>query len=180
MHAPDSVALREYVEALLDEHIRLHTLLGEGHLRDHQLSAETMKATAQQLSETMRVTAEQLADTMKTTAETHWKNHEREHLDSNRALDKAEALRSERFAGIERLAKENKADANEWRASMTDREARFATREHLANVEKAVGELNKWRDRSEGRSTGLAPIWSVLLAIAGSVAGALILNQLLP
>jgi len=179
MSRHDGVALRDYIEALLEEHVRLHSLLGESHLRDHQLLSDTVRDTAAQLAMTMRTTADHLAQTMRETAETHWKNHEREHIDAQRAIDNASSAIAIRLDNSDRLAKENKADANEWRDTMNDREARFATKEQLANTEKGVSDLAKWKDRSEGKSSGLAPLYAVVLTIVGSVAGALLLHYLL-
>ena len=72
----------------------------------------------------------------------HQAAHDREHQASQKAIDTAATL-----------AKENKADANEWRDAMSDRERAFARvesfetlRERVVNLEKVnaqmIGALN--------------------------------------
>lgn len=175
----DSVALRDFIEQMFEDHMRLHALFSDGHLRDHQSIAETMRVTASALAENMKITAQQLADTLKTTADTHWQNHEREHVANDRALDKAQQAVRERLDAMDTTVRQNKLDANEWRSSMNDREDRFATKSDWGANAKEIAELKEWRNRSEGKSSGLAPLYAVLLTVAGSVGGAVILHFLL-
>jgi hypothetical protein len=69
-----------------------------------------------------------------------WKNHEREHTQHEAAHAREHAFAQDALEKAALLAKENKADANEWRASMTDREARFATG---ADVTAMIDRLDK-------------------------------------
>jgi hypothetical protein len=62
--------------------------------------------------------------------EAHEKAHEREHEFSQKAIDTSAEL-----------ARSNKADSNEWRASMTDREARFSTKEEISALAHRLDQL---------------------------------------
>lgn len=69
----------------------------------------------------------------------------------------------------EEQAKDWRASANEWRAAMVDREARFVT---LAAYEGAVEKLNEVTrrlERNEGKNSGIGLSWAILLAAVGAV-----------
>lgn len=55
-------------------------------------------------------------------------------------------------------------NANEWRAAMTDREKRFATRSE-------VDDLKKFRDMTVGTSAGRSDMWGYVVGAIGAVVG---------
>jgi hypothetical protein len=63
-----------------------------------------------------------------------WTNHEREHAAHDRAHTLEHVASQKAIDTAAELAKENKADANEWRASMTDREGRFSTKDDINGI----------------------------------------------
>lgn len=78
----------------------------------------------------------------------------------------ADALRAAALATekAEEQAEQWRANANEWRQAMTDREARFATAE-------ALGALTSRLDRIEGRTSGLGQgIAWLVAAVMGAAA----------
>lgn len=68
-----------------------------------------------------------------------WDAHEREHVQHEAAHSREHEFAAEAIRTAATLAKENKADANEWRATMTDRESRFSTKE---DVKAILGRLD--------------------------------------
>jgi hypothetical protein len=68
----------------------------------------------------------------KTEHKVHDDNHKREHEFAQKAIDTAAAL-----------AKENKADANEWRATMNDREVKFATKDDVKPVLERLDRIER-------------------------------------
>ena len=89
-----------------------------------------------------------------------WDAHDREHGQHDKAHSREHEFTQEAVKTAAVLAKENKADANEWRASMTDREAKFATKDdvrailfRLDNIERAgLVAAERERQRSEDES----------------------------
>lgn len=63
-----------------------------------------------------------------------WANHEREHKAHEQSHAREYQSNQKALDTAAILAKENKADANEWRASMTDREARFSTKDDIRAI----------------------------------------------
>lgn len=63
-----------------------------------------------------------------------WGAHEREHTQHEQAHGREHEFAAEAIRTAATLAKENKADANEWRSSMNDREARFATKDDVKSI----------------------------------------------
>lgn len=63
-----------------------------------------------------------------------WDAHEREHTQHELSHAREHAFSQQAIDTAALLAKENKADANEWRATMTDRESRFATKSDSAAI----------------------------------------------
>lgn len=57
-----------------------------------------------------------------------WAQHEREHRDHEAAHTREHEFAQKAIDTAALLAKENKADANEWRETMNDRERSFATK----------------------------------------------------
>lgn len=70
----------------------------------------------------------------------------------------------------ETQAKEWRAQANEWRSTMSDREARFVTQDSFTALAEKVHDISARIDRTAGQSTGLRDAWAVLLGAAGLVA----------
>jgi hypothetical protein len=70
-----------------------------------------------------------------------------------------------------------RANANEWRGAMTDREKTFVQRAEFetykASSEKALAVEKERSDIGEGKSTGLSQGWTLLIGVVGLV-GALI------
>ena len=62
----------------------------------------------------------------------HEAAHTREHQQTEKALQVAADL-----------ARENKADANEWRGAMDDRERRFATKDDIAGLAGKISDLER-------------------------------------
>ncbi len=95
-------------------------------------------------------------------------------------LEKIHALRElmdERFAASENaISKADlnlekwRANANEWRSAMVDREARFASRVETEAEFRAlrteIASLKESRSTDRGRSAGGQALWSALLAVA--------------
>jgi hypothetical protein len=69
-----------------------------------------------------------------------WANHEREHTQHEASHTREHAFTQDAIEKAAALNKENKADANEWRQSMNDREARFSTK---ADVGAIIERLDK-------------------------------------
>lgn len=73
----------------------------------------------------------------------HQAAHDREHLASQKAIDTAATL-----------SKENKADANEWRQTMTDRERTFARAEAVdrmaAEADRRLAALERANAQTQG------------------------------
>lgn len=63
-----------------------------------------------------------------------WGAHEREHTQHEMAHGREHEFAAEAIKTAAKLAQENKTDANEWRASMNDREAKFATKDDVASI----------------------------------------------
>ena len=63
-----------------------------------------------------------------------WDAHEREHLAHEQAHSREHDFSQKAVDTAAVLAKENKADANEWRAAMDDRESRFATKSDIGSI----------------------------------------------
>jgi len=63
-----------------------------------------------------------------------WAAHEREHEQHDKAHSREHDFAQKAIDTAAELAKSNKADSNEWRSAMTDREARFATHEDMKAV----------------------------------------------
>jgi len=65
-----------------------------------------------------------------------------------------------------------RANANEWRLAMDDREALFVKKETfegmLAGLTKDIRELKERMDVSQGRGQGYEKIWGWIVAAAGS------------
>lgn len=68
-----------------------------------------------------------------------------------------------------------RAASNEWRQAMTDREARFATRDEMSSkfdvVNVAIDSLKETRSEHQGRSQLSAPL---LIAISSAFGGLLV------
>lgn len=79
------------------------------------------------------------------------------------AVDKAEA-NSEKW----------RANANEWRGAMDDREEKFMdkgeTEARLTAMDRQLGDLKRSRDTSEGRIGGLSAGWGYLVGAIGLAA----------
>lgn len=63
-----------------------------------------------------------------------WDAHEREHVQHEASHGREHEFAAEAIRTAALLAKENKADANEWRATMNDREARFSTKDDVSSI----------------------------------------------
>lgn len=63
-----------------------------------------------------------------------WDSHEREHVQHEASHAREHAFSQQAIDTAAVLAKENKADANEWRSTMTDRETRFATKDDVKAI----------------------------------------------
>lgn len=63
-----------------------------------------------------------------------WDAHEREHVQHEASHAREHQFAQQAIDTAAVLAKENKADANEWRGSMTDRERRFATKDDIGTI----------------------------------------------
>lgn len=111
----------------------------------------------------MTVTNEALAakiDSLDEKVDLIWGAHEREHGQHELAHSREHKFAQDAIDKAAELAKENKADANEWRATMNDREVKFATKEdikslgskidHLENSEIRRAENERLRLISEG------------------------------
>src|SRR5688500_3986588 len=72
-----------------------------------------------------------------------WEGHTREHEQHDKAHQREHEFTAEALKVAADLAKENKAAANEWRGSMNDREARFATKEDVRTLHVAIEALEK-------------------------------------
>jgi len=70
-----------------------------------------------------------------------WANHEREHLQHEAAHAREHQFSQAAIDTAALLAKENKADANEWRETMNDRERNFATKADIATISMTLAEL---------------------------------------
>lgn len=79
---------------------------------------------------TLREYIDKLFGTHESAHDDHERFHAREHEFAQRAIDKASEL-----------ADANKADANEWRSAMNDRERNFPTRIELSAVSEKVDKL---------------------------------------
>lgn len=93
----------------------------------------------QNLGPSLREYVEALFTSHKESHKEHEQAHGREHDFSQKAIDIAASL-----------AKENKADANEWRETMNDRERNFATKMELGSIGDRV---NKLEDAEIARMT---------------------------
>jgi len=63
-----------------------------------------------------------------------WSNHEREHAAHDKAHEREHNFAQDAIDKAAEMAKTNKADANEWRATMTDRETKFATKDDVGAI----------------------------------------------
>lgn len=70
-----------------------------------------------------------------------WDAHKREHELHDSAHTREHQFTAEALDVAAVLAKENKADANEWREAMNDREAKFATKADVKSVGDSVDKL---------------------------------------
>lgn len=165
----DKVSLREHIELWQAEHQREHLAYYKAHNDKH---AQIERAL------------DRAEETIRETAAIHEKAHSREHEMSQMAIDKAASAAETRFQGV-----------NEFRQTLTDQAAGFATKEslegrtgaladHLASVEKSVS-LNTERlnsvmgygqrlaaietqlSQQAGRERGVGLSWSVLVTVAG-------------
>jgi hypothetical protein len=84
---------------------------------------------------------------------------------ADRAVQKAETAADRRAEG-----------QNEFRATLTDQAATFATKDAVQDVRVALGKdvaaLNSRMDRSDGAKTGRGESWQALLGVAGLAAAA--------
>lgn len=106
----------------------------------------------------------------------------REHMDSRfesqeKAVMAALAAAEKAVNKAEDDAKSWRANANEWRSAMTDREARFATVEMLSAVREKidtlaalVGSMSSRIERAEGRGQGMQASWGYLVGAIGLAA----------
>lgn len=79
-----------------------------------------------------------------------WDAHEREHVQHELSHAREHDFSQKAIDTAALMAKENKADANEWRATMNDREAKFATKEDVKNIGEKIQRLT---DSQGGFST---------------------------
>jgi len=119
-----------------------------------------------------------------------WDAHEREHIQHEAAHAREHQFTQTAIDTAAKLAENNKADANEWRASMTDREVKFATKadvdailERLDKIERAglvaseretvriANEVEEKRDQERRQARGQWVVGLVvgLMATFGSV-----------
>lgn len=65
-----------------------------------------------------------------------------------------------------------RANANEWRSAMDDRETRFVLKDQLnptiQGIQKEVDQLRTQSNLDTGKSMGYAQIWTYIVAAAGS------------
>lgn len=76
-------------------------------------------------------------------------------------------LRSARDA-IEKVASETertRMSQNEWRGTLSDQAAQFATKSEVEAVEKVAASLSSRMDRSEGKGLGASGLWAIAATI---------------
>jgi len=122
-----------------------------------------------------------------------WANHEKEHIQHEAAHTREHEFSQKAIDTAATLAKENKADANEWRGTMNDRERTFATKADINAISNTLMELKtaeikrieverteKERlalDREEQNSRNRATQWRVgLLAGFAATIGSILIN----
>jgi hypothetical protein len=91
-----------------------------------------------------------------------------------KATAAAFAASEKQVAKAEGNAEKWRENANEWRASMLDREVRFASRSEMDAELKAVRaelmSLKESRDRGDGRSSGSIAMWGYVVGGFGFAA----------
>lgn len=80
-----------------------------------------------------------------------------------KAVNAALAASEKAVLVAENNAEKWRANANEWRSAMTDRESRFAMRSDLDALKERI-------DRSEGKGSGLHVMWGYVVGGIGLVA----------
>lgn len=116
---------------------------------------------------TLREFFERLLDDHMEAHREHQNAHDREHAASQKAIDTASDL-----------AKANKADANEWRDAMTDRERTFARADAMeritSEVDRRIASLERANAQMQGalgvaRFVGFGGLMAGLLALVWTV-----------
>ena len=81
---------------------------------------------------------------------------------------------SEKFEAMHRavqLAEQNnekwRANANEWRATMGDREVKFSTKEETKALQERLTKLELYAADRQGQGSGLSAGWSILVTVVG-------------
>jgi hypothetical protein len=96
--------------------------------------------------------------------------------EKDKAVNIALASAKEAVAVAEANAEKWRNNANEWRATMTDREARFMTRGEFEAFKEYV---NKTLDKDAGHKEGIRDGWGWVVGIIGLIATVLaILSRL--
>ncbi len=89
----------------------------------------------------------------------------------DKAIKSALDAAKEAVLVAERNAEKWRANANEWRGAMTDRELDFVRKsefiEYKASTDKATALQKERVDKGEGRSTGLSQGWGFLVGGIG-------------
>lgn len=152
-----------------DAHLREHALMSAAHEQEHKQLADIVEQTASRLENVLNITATRLADTVRETAKLHWDNHLLQHQQNERAVDKAQYSMDARLAALDATVDRNKAEGNEWRGTMDDKDKKFATKSDWASNAKDIIELQRWRSASEGKTMGAAPMWALAAAIITAV-----------
>lgn len=95
----------------------------------------------------------------------------------DRLLKERDRRYRERFNSQERALKlladqtrADKAQANEWRGALGDKDAHFVTKEAFQALSDRVGEFEAWRRGEQGVSRGTTKFFGWIVAGAGLVA----------
>lgn len=81
-------------------------------------------------------------------------------LAAEKAVDKAERATEKRFEGV-----------NEFRQALSDQSKLFATRAELSNLSERLRFYESKMDAIEGRASGAARLWGILLGCVGLIGG---------
>lgn len=82
-------------------------------------------------------------DALRRESRMFWDAHAREHIVHEAAHNREHAFSQTAIDTAAELAKENKADANEWRGTMDDREMRFATNSDVDSILRRLDKIER-------------------------------------
>ena len=96
-----------------------------------------------------------------------------------KALNAALASAALAVDKAEDAARRWRADANEWRQAMTDREEKFMSRTdavaRFENLSRQMSEVKEAQSSSSGRSEGINLLWAVIIGGLGVAVGVIAL-----